>query len=127
MITLEFQNEDSDLITELDLGNTFPGEETTASLVRLVNTGDSDVMVQLWFAASEDQLGTADETYNGSLLSLNGLNYMHTLFTPVDTGGFAEVYIKWRPTTTSLTGDKRWTLYWNVEVANVEDICDPLT
>jgi hypothetical protein len=127
MINLEFQDGDGNTITELDIGQTYPGIEGEPRLFRLANTGDEAVSVQLYCDISEYQLGTAIETYNSSWLSLNNFNWLDRIFCNIEVDGFVEIYIKWRPPVLSGRGDKQWGVKWIVSPANVEDICDPLT
>lgn len=127
MINLEFQDGDGNTINELDIGSTYPGIENEPRLFRLTNTGDEDVVVQLYCDSSEYQEGRPDETYAASWLSLNNFNWLNRIFCNIDIGDFVEVYIKWRPYQLSSRGNKQWGVKWLVSPANVEDICDPLT
>lgn len=128
MIELEFQDGNSTTLSEINIGTVWGGYSTDPYNFRLVNTGDVAVNVQLYTAASTvNPLGTADETYHACLLSLDDHNYQSRVFTNIAVSGFVEVYLKWLPTHVSTTGDKQWAVKFDVQVANTEDICDPLT
>ena len=127
MIELQFQDGEETPISELNIGNVNQGDETNPFMFRVANTGDSDVVVQLYCDESDSQLGTADETYLSSWLSLDDHNYLNRVFAKVDSDDFIEVYLKWRPSHMSLTGEKQWCVKFVVMSGNVEDICDPLT
>lgn len=127
MINLEFQDSNKTQLVEAHIGSTYPGIESTPYLFRLVNTGDEPAVVKVYADESNYQSGTSTETYQSTWFSVNNFNYKQNIYVNLPAGDFVEIYMKWRPIDVSRTGDKRWSVKWHVEEANVESICDPST
>lgn len=127
MISLEFQDASENRLSDVNLGNVFPGYESPYQSFRLVNTGNVDVVAEVYADESYQQNGTPRETYQAAWFSLNNFNYAGRVYAPIPAGDFVEIYMKWRPVDVARTGDKQWRVKWNVEPVNTEDICDKTT
>lgn len=125
MINLEFQDKTGTPIKDINMGMTMKGRESNPQIIRIFNNGDEDVKgVRLWCGESASQEGNADDTYLSAYLSTDGRLYNNNIYLNIDINTFKEVYIQWRPPSTSVYGNKQWTLFWHINPANIELTCE---
>lgn len=109
----------------LDFGETLPGIPAPTRTVYLYNSSTVAERVYVEAYESTEQDGTARDTYDATLISLNGYDYTERVDVIVPATGYVELYVLWRPSDSAAFEDKLWRIgVWPVQALDTEDLCD---